>query len=69
VVMCFLGRGCFGRRPACVCVCVCGCVCSVAGSYPVFLLNEMKRSSPTFSRKKYANLLIHALIINLEIAS
>jgi hypothetical protein len=34
-----------------VCVCVwCGCI--VAGSYPVFFFNEMKRSPPAFSRKK-----------------
>jgi hypothetical protein len=45
----------------CVCVRLCGCVwfvclvvlyCYVAGSYPVFLLNGMKRSSPAFSREK-----------------
>jgi hypothetical protein len=47
----------------CVCLCVCVhagvfglCVvvlyCCVASSYPVFLLNGMKRSSPAFSRKK-----------------
>jgi hypothetical protein len=44
-----------------VCVRPCGCVwfvcvvvlyCYVAGSYPVFLLNGMKLSSPAFSRKK-----------------
>jgi hypothetical protein len=44
-----------------VCVRLCGCVwfvclvvlyCYVAGSYPDFLLNGMKRSSPAFSREK-----------------
>jgi hypothetical protein len=51
-----------------VCVRPCGCVwfvcvvvsyCYVAGSYPVFLLNGMKRSSPAFSRKIFNHLDIH----------
>jgi hypothetical protein len=38
-------------RYVCVGLCVwCGCI--VAGSYPVFFFNEMKRSSPVFSREK-----------------
>jgi hypothetical protein len=44
-------------RYVCVGLCVwCGCI--VAGSYPVFFFNEMKRSSPALSRKKHDTWLI-----------
>jgi hypothetical protein len=33
-------------------VCVVVLYCYVVGSYPIFLLNRMKRNSPVFLRKK-----------------
>jgi hypothetical protein len=49
----YLGRGCIGRRP--VCLCGLGCVrvfvLLCCGFLSRFLLNEIKRSSLTFLRK------------------
>jgi hypothetical protein len=57
-----------------VCVRPCGCVwfvcvvvlyCYVVGSYPVFLLNGMKRSSPAFFEEKKE--ILHFIHVTLYI--